>query len=101
MIADSAAYFLAYDALSHAGPASVDRFRAAMASNDYCNAFANKTSTSFDSAVNSLQNTVTALLGFFTPLGPKVRALKEPPLRVSSPFRIANAESSYTNLNPL
>ena len=83
MTTDAAVYALAYDALTHPGPASVARFQTSLASFNYCSSFANQTTVSFASTVSKLSNSVTAAIGFYTPLGPLSRSMVEPPLFVS------------------
>lgn len=83
MLTDAAAYYLAYDALTHPGPASATRFQAALAGYNYCSSFANQTALSAQSEASSIKGDYIAAIGIFTPFGPQARAYQEPPLMVS------------------
>ncbi|KAF8313460.1 alpha/beta-hydrolase [Clavulina sp. PMI_390] len=76
MLIDPAAYALAYDALTHDGPASPARF-----DNKYCNSFAN--GTLFGEALaQTIEDVALGSVRLFTPIdsvGP--RSLVEPPLK--------------------
>lgn len=77
MLNDPAVYYLAYDALTHAGPASPSRFN-----KDYCSGLLNSTQLTF--APLNLLAYLLANLRLFSPIAsPGPRAMVEPPLMVS------------------
>lgn len=77
ILSDPAAYYLAYDALTHSGPASPARFN-----HKFCNYFTNNTLLTYSPTI--AKNIVIGALRIFTGVdSPGGRSLVESPLKVS------------------
>lgn len=96
MLIDPAAYYLAYDALTHAGPASPSRFPA---DGVYCDYFTN--STEITLVPEDVEAVVLAALRLFTAIdSPGARSLVEPPLMVRVLRIPAYVGTTYTDATP-